>query len=283
MNRIDLHTHSTKSDGSYSPTELVEYALEKNLSAIALTDHDTVAGIDEAFEAAKGKPIEIVPGIELSSEYQGKDIHIIGLDIDYNSATLNTKLTRFQESRSNRNRLMCEALQQHGLDITYEKLIAAFPSSVITRAHYAQYLVNNKLISSKEEAFDRYIGDYGPCYIHRKKGSPKQAIQLILSAGGIPILAHPMLYHFGTTQLNELVGKLVDAGLIGIEAVYSSHNASEERDIRKLAQKHQIQISGGSDFHGKVKPKLDLGIGYGKLFIPEDILTNLRAKKEGNR
>lgn len=283
MNRIDLHTHSTKSDGSYSPTELVEYALEKNLSAIALTDHDTVEGLGEAILAAKGKPIEIVSGIELSTECLGKDIHILGLDIDYLSTDFNIQILKFQDSRMIRNKKMCLLLQEKGFDISLEKLTACFPDSVITRSHYAEYLLNHNYIKSKAEAFERYIGDYGPCFVSREKVTPTHAIQLILNAGGIPILAHPVLYHLGATRLNELISTLVAAGLMGIEAVYSSHNAAEESNIRKLALKYNIQISGGSDFHGLAKPKIDLGTGYGSLFVPEDILTNLRTQKEKQR
>lgn len=280
MNRIDLHTHSTKSDGSYTPTALVAYALEKNISALALTDHDTVEGVPEAIHAAKGKPIEIVAGIEFSTDNNGKDIHILGLDIDYTSIEFMNQIKVFQNSRDERNIKMCLLLQEQGFDITYNNLMASFPGSVITRSHYALYLLNHGYIKSKQEAFERYIGDYGPCYIAREKVTPQQAIEVILRASGIPILAHPILYHMGNSSLDALVCSLVKAGLMGLEAVYSTYNTAEERSIRNLAAKYHIQISGGSDFHGDAKPNLDLGVGYGNLFVPADILTNLRTYKE---
>lgn len=278
MNIVDLHVHSTKSDGSYTPAELVDYALEKGLTAFALTDHDTTEGIDEALKAAEGKPIEVIPGIEFSSEYEGKDIHIVGLYIDYKSDFFKRRLVNFVNGRIIRNKEMCRRLTEHGMPVTYEELTAEFPDSVITRAHYAKYLLNHGYTKSLKEAFDRYIGDNGPCFVPRKKITPMRAVEIILKAGGIPILAHPILYHLSDERLDKLTATLKDMGLIGIEAVYSTYSPGEERQIRSLAAKYDLCISGGSDFHGNAKPGLDLAVGYGKLFIPEEILTNLKRK-----
>lgn len=276
MNIVDLHVHSNKSDGSFTPKELVDYAVKKGLSAFALTDHDTVDGIAEAVTASIGKPLEIIPGIEFSTEYQGKDIHILGLDIDYQSPDFQKELTAFQNSRIIRNEKMCLKLTQAGIPLTFSKLQEVFPDSVITRAHYAKFLVQNEYVKSMTEAFDRYIGDFAPCFVPREKVTPFQAISLIIQANGIPILAHPTLYHLGKEPLNLLLAKLKEAGLAGLEALYSAYSASEERQMRALAKKYDLKISGGSDFHGNTKPGLDLAVGYGKLFIPEEILTNLR-------
>ena len=280
MNRVDLHVHSNKSDGSYTPTELVNYAIEKGLSAFALTDHDTTDGIEEALAAAKGKNIEVIPGIEFSSEYEGKDIHIVGLYIDYKSDFFKRRLEAFVNGRILRNQEMCQRLQEVGVTITYEQLLAEFPDCVITRSHYAKFLLNHGYTRSMKEGFERYIGDYAPCFVSRKKITPMRAIEIILKAGGIPILAHPTLYHMSSSRLDELVAKLKAVGLVGIEAIYSTYSSSEERDIRKLALKYDLAISGGSDFHGTAKPGLDLAVGYGKLFIPEEVLTNLSAIHE---
>lgn len=278
MKTVDLHVHSTKSDGSYTPTELVNYAIEKGLSAFALTDHDTTDGIDEALAAAQGKNIEVIPGIEFSTEYEGRDIHIVGLYIDYNSDFFIRRLVHFVQGRTTRNLEMCKRLNEHGVSITYEALTAEFPGCVITRAHYARYLMNHGYTKSIKEAFDRYIGDYAPCFVPRKKITPMRAIEIILKAGGFPILAHPMLYHMGKERLEKLVASLKEIGLMGIEAIYSTHTPSDEREIRALAEKYNLCISGGSDFHGMAKPGLDLGTGYGKLFIPYEILENIREK-----
>ena len=284
MNIVDLHVHSIRSDGSMTPEELVDYAVEKGLSAFALTDHDTVDGIPAALSRAKkweekGVQIEVIPGIEFSTEYRGKDIHIVGIDIDYEADFFKKYLTDFVNSRIWRNQKMCKNLQSAGIDISYEKLTAEFPDSVITRAHYARFLHGHGYTSSMKEAFERYVGDHTKYFVPREKVTPVQAVELILKAGGIPILAHPVLYGLGKTALDTLVAKLKDAGLIGIEAVYSTYTPSDERDIKALALKYDLAISGGSDFHGKAKPDIDLAIGRGKLFVHEDILKGLRNKK----
>lgn len=281
MNIVDLHVHSDKSDGSLTPSELVQYAIQKGLSALALTDHDTTDGIDEALEAAKGTSLEVIPGIEFSTEYEGRDIHILGLYIDYHAPVFKAHIQSFVDSRIERNRKMCKKLQEAGIDITYEKLLAEFPGGVITRSHYARYLLSHGYISSLPEAFERYIGDRCACYVPREKVTPVQAVQLILQAGGVPILAHPVLYHMSDRKLEALVASLKEAGLLGIEAVYCTYTAAEERRMRALAGKYDLLISGGSDFHGAAKPKLDLATGYGRLFIPEELLINI--KKVYNR
>lgn len=280
MNIVDLHVHSTKSDGSYTPTELVEYALEKGLTAFALTDHDTTDGIDEALKAAEGKPIEVIPGIEFSSEYEGKDIHIVGLYIDHNSDFFKRRLINFVNGRLIRNKEMCRRLTEYGIPVTYEELVSEFPDSVITRSHYAKYLLNHGYTKSLKEAFDRYIGDNCPCFVPRKKITPMRAVEIILKAGGIPILAHPILYHMSSSRLDKLTATLKDMGLVGIEAIYSTYSQGDEREMRRLAAKYDLCISGGSDFHGNAKPGLDLAVGYGKLVIPEEILTCLKKKHE---
>lgn len=283
MNIVDLHVHSNKSDGSLTPSQLVRLAVEKGLSAFALTDHDTTDGIAEAVDAAKNLPedihLEVIPGIELSTEYEGKDIHILGLYIQYDTPYFKEQIKSFTDSRLNRNRKMCANLQRAGIDISYEKLIEAFPESVITRAHYARYLLNHGYVKSMQEAFERYLGDHSEYFVPREKLTPQQAVAFILKANGIPILAHPILYHMSDERLDALTAKLAEAGLIGLEAIYSTYSNVEEWKIRKLADKYNLCLSGGSDFHGAAKPSLELATGYGKLVIPEDILINLKKRK----
>jgi len=280
MNYIDLHVHSNKSDGSYSPSELVAYAVEKDLVAFALTDHDTVAGLDEAISYAKlsAPGCEVVPGIELSTEHESKDIHILGLYIDYKSDTFLHHLTAFQNSRELRNDKMCMKLREYGIDISMEKLRERFPASVVTRGLYAKYMFETKQIKNMQEAFDRYIGDNSPCFIPREKVTPEQAIELIHTAGGVAVLAHPILYHMSNHKLDAFVSQLKNAGLAGIEAVYTTYAASDERDMKRLAIKYDLLVTGGSDFHGTTKPNTDLGIGYGKLRIPEELLLTIKNK-----
>jgi predicted metal-dependent phosphoesterase TrpH len=280
---VDLHVHSNKSDGSLTPSQLVNYAVEKKLHAMALTDHDTIDGLDEALSAAAGKPLEVIPGIEFSTEYEKKDIHIVGLYIEYHQSGFHEQLQHFVDSRISRNKKMCDALQAGaGMDITYEKLLEEFPGAVITRSHYARYMFAHGYIKSLPEAFDRYIGDHSKYFIPREKVTPEQAIQLILSVGGIPVLAHPILYRMSDSRLDALVSRLADAGLIGIEAIYSTYEPREERQVRQLAAKYNLCISGGSDFHGACKPGLDLGSGYGRLAVPDDVLYILKQKLPGS-
>ncbi len=282
MNIVDLHVHSNKSDGSLTPCELVDYAIKKKISAFALTDHDTVDGIKESIEYAVDKPIQVIPGIELSSEYEGKDIHIVGLMIDYKSNVLKENLKQFVQSRENRNEKMCNLLTSHGIPITYHELQAKFKESVITRAHYARYMLDNGYIKSLPEAFEKYIGDYAPCYVPREKIAPTDAISLILRASGIPILAHPLLYHMSDERLQRLIAHLKEAGLVGLEAIYTTHSPADTRKMKALAKQNNLDISGGSDFHGAAKPRIDLATGYGNLVVPEEILTNLLKNRRVN-
>lgn len=288
---IDLHVHSRFSDGSYSPRQLVEYALNHNISAFALTDHDTTAGLPEAFAAAEelsgqilpanpaGNVLEVIAGIEFSTEYEGKDIHIVGLDIDYQSKRFAEHIERFVASREARNEKMCALLRGCGIPLTYADLQARFPGAVITRAHYGRFLLEKGYVKSIPEAFDRYIGDHAPCYIPREKVSPTDAISLILSAGGIPILAHPILYRMSDRRLEQLASLLKEAGLVGIEVFYSTYTPAETRQMQGLAKKLGLAASGGSDFHGENKPGLQFGTGYGSLSIPEDVWETLKQAR----
>ncbi len=276
MGYIDLHVHSNRSDGTLTPKELVDYAVKKGVVAIALTDHDTVDGIDEIMEYAKDKPIEVIPGIEYSTEYNGRDVHIVGLFIDHNAPVFHDYLARFQQSRIDRNHKLCANLQSAGIDITYEALLRAFPDAVITRAHYAKFLLDKGYVKSRNEAFERYLGDHTPYFVHREKITPEEVIEVTRRAGGIPILAHPTLYQLGKEQLEELIKRLKSAGLMGMETSYSTYSAADERKMKALAQKYNLLPSGGSDFHGENKPGLDLATGYGKLYVDEEILINMK-------
>ena len=277
--KIDLHVHSDKSDGSLSPSDLVSYAIKQGVTAFALTDHDTVDGIDEAIAASEGTSVTVIPGIELSTAYEGKDIHIVGLFIDKEQPAFRERIGRFANARINRNLEMCDKLTEYGMPITYDELTAAFPDAVITRAHYARLMMQKGYVKSLKEAFERYIGDYGPCFIPRKKITPDEGVRFILSANGLPVLAHPMQYGMGDARLQQLIDSLKEAGLVAMEAIYCTHTPSEEAKLCKLAKENGLLISGGSDFHGKAKPGLELGTGYGRLHVPQEVLDNLISKK----
>ena len=206
-------------------------------------------------------------------------MHIVGLYIAYDSPVFLESLNAFVNSRTNRNIKMCENLQGADIDITYEKLQARFPDAVITRAHYASYLLEQGYVKSRQDAFAKYLGDHTKYFVPREKVTPSQAVALILQAGGVPILAHPPLYHMGHERLDALTASLKEDGLMGIEAFYSTYTNQDVRDMLHLAQKYDLLLSGGSDFHGANKPGLDLGCGYGKLYVPEDLLTDIKKRR----
>ena len=288
MRPIDLHTHTSRSDGTFSPAELVRYAAEKGLAAVAVTDHDTVEGIDEALETAEilkkecaasttSSLPEVIPGVELSSEYDGKDIHIVGLFIDWKDPVFNDRLREFADARTYRNRKMCRLLTEGGYDLPYEDLESAFPDTVITRAHFAQYLLKHGMVSSIEEVFARLIGDDCPYFVPREKITPNDAVHLVLKYGGVPILAHPLQYKLPEGALRKLIEDLRKAGLMGIEVYYAGYRPDDTAYLSRLAEQYDLLVSGGSDFHGDRKKNLDLGTGYGHLYIPDSVLKPIRA------
>lgn len=278
---VDLHTHSNCSDGSFTPTELMELAYEKKLSAIALTDHDTITGISEAKQAAKALSLKLIPGIEISSMYDlgnsVKEFHILGLGIDETDAPFLKKLKEFGVVRQGRNEKMLHLISEKVKPIDEEKFYARFDRSVITRAHFAQYLHEEGIVSSVKEAFDRYLGDGKPCYVPKEGATAKEVIACILAAGGHPVLAHPTLYRLGASVLDGVVKDLKAAGLEGIEAVYSTYTPAQEREIRALAAEYELHMTGGSDFHGTPKPDIQLGTGRGSLYVPDEFAKWLLA------
>ena len=280
---VDLHVHSTESDGTFTPTEVIAEAKKAGLSAIALTDHDTATGIRKAMGAAKEAGIELIPGIELSTAYtfpgkkQEKEIHIVGLYINPDDPELLKMTAEFRECRDKRNEKMIAALQEEGFPITMEALLAANPDSVITRANIARFLYEHGWIKSVTEAFDKYIGDGCRCYVGRFKVSPMEAVSLIKRTGGIAILAHPLLYHLGVEQLQLLIDDLKAVGLDGIEAIYSTYTTGEEQLVKRIAKENKLLISGGSDFHGANKPYIHLGTGKGTMSVPHEFLEAMRT------
>lgn len=273
---IDLHVHSDCSDGTCTPEELVRLAEEKGLAAFALTDHDTTEGIERAVKAACGTKVEVIPGIEFSTHYGNMDVHVLGLGIHAKDLYFQDELSRFQNSRENRNEKMIEKMQEHGIQITMEAMEEMFPGAVITRAHFARFLKEKGYVGSNQEAFDRYLGDRACCFVPRQKVTPFQAVRLIKDNGGCAVLAHPLLYGFSKAVLEELVRQMKKAGADGIEAVYSQNRWNDEGEMRALARRHGLKISGGSDFHGTNKPGIELGVGKGNLKIPYEIWENLR-------
>lgn len=275
---IDLHTHSNCSDGTLTPEELVSYAKEKNLSSIALTDHDTINGIARAKEAADKVGIELICGVEFSTSYMDKDIHILGYDFDEKSSRLKKHIQDFQDSRRIRNEKIIKKLRQEKVAVSLEELKELFPSATITRAHIGKYLLLRGYAKNMADAFDRYLGDNAPCFVPREKVTPQNAVSVIHECGGYAVLAHPLRYGLSHRQLESLLSFLNFSGLDGLEALYSTHSSEETEQMKELAGKYGLAITGGSDFHGFNKPQIDLGSGRGDLKIPSRLLSLLRER-----
>ena len=268
MKLIDLHVHSTASDGSCTPAEVVKLADEAELIAMALTDHDTVSGIDEAIEAADDLDLQIVPGVELSCIYNEKEIHILGLYINHKNEDFQKFLKDSAAKRSARNEEMLAAFQADGFEITMEDLLCGNPKTVVTRAHFARALLNKGYVKSVDQAFKKYLEPGCPYYRKRAIITPEESIQAIRSAGGFPVLAHPCQYKFGWKATEEMIVYLQSIGLRGLECFHSSNNQSESGKLRSLAMKYDLALTGGSDFHGAAKPDIKVGVGRGGLRVP---------------
>lgn len=274
---IDMHVHSTFSDGTNTPTQLVKLAKEAGLCAFSLTDHDTTKGLDEVIEAAKHNNITVIPGVELSTGYLDleQDVHILGYNIDYKSEIFEQFLRKFQEERINRNKKMIQNMAKDGIDISYEKIVNLYPDSVVTRAHFARYLMEKGYVGSVREGISDFLSKKSKYYVKRTLISPQDAVRIIKDAGGKAVLAHPLLYKLSDMQLNSLVISLKEAGLDGIEAMYSLNSEADEKYLMKLAKKFNLKISGGSDYHGSNKPDISIGRGLGNLQIPYELIYNL--------
>ncbi len=278
--RIDLHTHSTESDGTLTPQELMEHANEIGLAAIALTDHDCIHGIAKARPVAESLGLELVPGVELSTDYEGREVHILGYYIDENNHDFLARLHDFVDGRDIRNEKMVALLRKEGFDITMKGLYEKFPDSVITRAHFARYLVDNGFVKNRETVFAQYLGDNCRCYVPREKITPFEAVRLIHLGGGLAFFAHPVLCHMNHNKLRSFVRDLKAEGLDGMEAVYSMNTPGDESNMLGLAHEFGLLVSGGSDFHGANKPHIRLGSGKGNLQIPYDILVQIKEHRQ---
>lgn len=273
---IDLHVHSNSSDGTFSPSEVTEKALQCGLTAYALTDHDTVRGVKEAKEAARGTDLEVISGTELSCTYEGGEIHILGLFLDESSEELDKALTRHCQLRDRRNEEMLRRFNRDGFSISAGDLSRGAEDSVITRAHFARALLEKGYVSSMEQAFKRYLDHSGAYCPPKENFEPEEAIDLIRRAGGFSSLAHPVLYRLGWNKTELLISRLKAFGLGGVEVYYSSHHRGDTQKLQELCRTHHLLPTGGSDFHGANKPDICLGTGRGGLRVSDLLLEDIR-------
>jgi 3',5'-nucleoside bisphosphate phosphatase len=259
---VDLHAHTTASDGTATPTELVHTAKAANLSLLAVTDHDTTAGVAEAQAAARDLGIRLMPGVELSTRGNPGSCHLLGLGIDPTHAELNETLARLSEARRARNALICERLTALGIPVTLAEVTAiAPPGANVGRPHFAQWLIQNGVVKTNEEAFQRYLADGASAYLPKDDLSPAEAIALVHKAGGLCFVAHPGLLKLAAHETEETrIRAYAELGLDGIEAYYSNHTPAQTERFLRLATKRNLLVTGGSDFHGANRPTAPLGI-----------------------
>lgn len=251
----DLHIHTNFSDGSDSPEEVVRLAIDKELSCIAITDHDMIAGVEPAIKAAEGSGLEVISGVELSTEIAGKDVHILGYCFDIHSSALQERLQIFCDTRIGRAKEIVKKLQVIGLDIEEEDVLSLADSDAVGRPHVAQALLNKGHVKTIGEAFDKYIAEGKPGFLPKHKQTPFEAIKLIHDAGGVAVMAHPM-----QTQRDELIPQLVEAGLQGLEVYYPNSSKKIIEYYERIADKHGLIKTGGSDAHGRFKDYSPIGM-----------------------
>ena len=264
--RIELHAHTHFSDGSLSPEDLVALARERGLSALAITDHDSVEGVAPALSAA-ADTLEVVPGIEISSSLEGHDLHVLGYFLDWRSPALAERLSLFREERRERTRAILDRLRALGVGVAFEDVLAAAGPGVVGRPHIAQALLQAGHVPNLDAAFQRYLGSRGSAFVPRPAFASAEAIRVIRAAGGVPVLAHP------AAIATRLVERLEEAGLAGIEVWHPQHGTSAQQRWAEVARSLDLVASGGADFHGPHR-----GVGLGEMPVPEHALEELRAR-----
>jgi hypothetical protein len=273
LKKIDLHLHTTASDGRLSPAELVRLSAERGLSIIAITDHDSTEGVDEALETAANMPdMMVVPGVEISTDVPGGEVHIVGLFIDYQSPKLQKTLARMRNGRELRAKKMVERLAKLDIHIKWDRVSELAGEGSVGRPHVAQAMLEQGYISTIEDAFEKYIGRSGPAYAEREKLTPREAVELVTGVDGLAVLAHPG--SIGDLSLEELLEDLKQAGLVGIEVYYADYPPEKMKALDIVANAHGLVSSGGSDYHGFAG---EAGVELGAVPVPykaaEELMT----------
>jgi predicted metal-dependent phosphoesterase TrpH len=267
---IDLHIHTLHSDGSSTVREVLELAAAKGLAAISITDHDCVDAYPMALEMGMELGIEVIPGVELSSEIEGADLHILGYFVDITNAAFNQKLNEMKEARILRAKKIVENLNNQGIDLRFETVLSMAGVGAIGRPHIAAAMLKEELVYSFREAFERYLGYGMPAYVEKLKMNPKEVFDLIKLAGGVPVLAHP-----GVTKIDSLIPDFINDGVMGIEAYHTEHGAIDQQKYIKIARKHGLAITGGSDYHNSSHNKSEIGVPK----VPYTTVKSLKEKR----
>jgi predicted metal-dependent phosphoesterase TrpH len=277
---IDLHTHSTVSDGSDEPARIPELAAASGCSAVALTDHDRQDGIEAAAARAAELGVELVPGVEISCEHPGS-MHLLVYFLDPGEGPLQDELGRLQRARDVRNRRIAARMEELGLPVSYAEVQEEAGGMGAGRPHIAAILVRKGVVASVQEAFDVWLAKGRPAYVDKERLTPGDALRLAGSSGGVPVLAHPLSLGLPAPETESVVAELASSGLGGLEAVYGRYRPEERTALAELARRHGLAVTGGSDHHGIFKPDLQVGVGRGDLQVPDELLDELRARVPG--
>lgn len=276
---IDLHTHSSYSDGTDAPADLVRAAKKAHVHALALTDHDNAFGVPEFLEACAAEGLPGIGGIEISAEVDDGTLHLLGLGIDPRNEGLADALQRVLDGRDERNRRILAKLQELGLNLTWEEVEELAGEDVVGRPHFARAMIARGWCATVPEAFERYLEKGAPAYVDRYRLQPEECIRLIRDAGGVPVVAHPTTWTEDIAELRKRLAGLASAGLGGLEAYHPSHSPETTLELLRMAKQLGLHVSGGSDYHGgDVKPGIHLGTGDGSLLVPDKLLAPLLSE-----
>ena len=276
---IDLHTHSTVSDGSDPPERIPELAAAAGCVAVALTDHDRLDGLAPAAARADELGVRLVPGCELSCQASPGTLHLLAYFLEDGEGPLQAELGRLQEGRGDRNRRLVDRLAELGLPVTLEEVEAEAGGEGVGRPHVAAVLVRKGVVASIQEAFDRWLAKGRPGYVERDRLTVAEAIRLVRGSGGVPVLAHPLSLGLDDGALDGTVGELAGLGLAGLEALYGRYRPEERQALADLAGRHGLVVTGGSDYHGRYKPDLQVGTGRADLRVPDSTIEELLARR----
>jgi hypothetical protein len=280
MGFVDLHLHTTASDGVMTPSQIVRYAKAKGLRAIAITDHDTIEGLEEGLLEGSRIGLEVIPGLEISVQHFPGSMHLLGYLFDIHHPLLTERLQYLQHARAERNPKIAEKLKALGIKVTYDEVLKASGGGQVGRPHFAQVLMEKGYVRTFQEAFDRFLKKGAAAYVEKVRFTISEALHFINEAGGVAVLAHPKTLGMnGPSDLENLVVQLVREGLKGIEVYYPEHSPSEVAQYKALAERYSLLTTGGTDYHGIEGNELDVGVGRGEMKLPYSIIESLRAAR----
>lgn len=280
MGYVDLHLHTTASDGVMTPSAIVRYAKGKGLQAIAITDHDTIEGLEEGLLEGERIGFEVIAGIEISADHSPGSMHLLGYFLDIHHPLLKGKLDYLQKARAERNPKIIQNLNRLGVRISYEEVVKASGGGQVGRPHFAQVLMEKGYARTFQEAFDRFLKKGAPAYVDKLRFKSKEAISFIREAAGIPVLAHPKTVATnGSSSFEKIIRELIEEGLKGIEVFYPEHTPPEVAQFKAMAERYGLLMTGGTDYHGIAKEALDIGVGRGEMKLPYAIVEALKAAR----